>query len=549
MLFSELPILESTKDALIKMGFSEPTEIQSKSIPVLCEGDMDFIGQAQTGTGKTVAYSIPLIEKINPKLKATQALIIAPTRELALQIKDEMDKLSEFSKVESQAIFGGVSLGHQLKVLKKRRPQVIVGTPGRLCDLLNRGELDLSKSRFVVLDEADEMLNMGFFEDVKYILDTIKDKKTWMFSATMPKEILKLAKEFFTDPMIVKVTKKILTNEKVDQQYCLVKRQNRTEALARFLDLTQDIYAIVFTRTKVGAKELTDELNSRGFSADALHGDMSQEQRNITMKRFKQKKINLLICTDVAARGIDVTDLTHVINYSLPQDNESYVHRIGRTGRAGNKGVALSIIDPLEESRLRQIEKITCAKIDKIQTPSIAELQQVLLTKELDKFTKENIEIEESVLYETFVNHFEGLSKEELINSFYKSIYDQNLKKYESALSIDLKSRAKSSTPVGRVQYNRYHFNHGKNSGMQTGDLINFVAKKLDISGSHIGKITIMPNFSFFELPDSLGDEVMKLNKHSYNGQKVFIEKAKPREESKSRGGRRRSPRRRFNRA
>ncbi|MBT4792532.1 MAG: DEAD/DEAH box helicase, partial [Halobacteriovoraceae bacterium] len=327
MLFTDLNLRASSMKAIEAMGFKEPTEIQEKSIPMLIADEIDFIGQAQTGTGKTAAFTLPLLEKLDLKARHIQAMVIAPTRELANQICEEINKLSKFEPVRTLAVYGGVSISGQLRDLRTKKPQVIVGTPGRLLDVMGRGAFDLEKCKYVILDEADEMLDMGFFDDVQEILAEVPEKKIWMFSATMPRQILNLINKHFCNPELVKVTQKILTSDSVDQKYCIVSRRDMAEALCRFLDYNQNTYAIVFMRTKVGAKELTDELNVRGFASDALHGDMSQEQRDLTMRKFKQKRISLLVCTDVAARGIDVSDLTHVINFSLPQDNESYVHR------------------------------------------------------------------------------------------------------------------------------------------------------------------------------------------------------------------------------
>jgi ATP-dependent RNA helicase DeaD len=436
MLFTELNLKSSSLEAIKFMGFESPTEIQEKSIPILIEKNIDFIGQAQTGTGKTAAFTLPLLEKLDLDSRYIQAVVIAPTRELANQICVEIDKLSKFEPVRTLAVYGGVPISGQLRKLKQDRPQVIVGTPGRLLDVMGRGAFDLQKCKYVILDEADEMLDMGFFEDVQEILAQVPEKKIWMFSATMPKPILNMINKHFCDPELVRVTKKILTSDSIDQQFCIVRRRDQVEALCRYLDYKQNVYAIVFCRTKVGTKELTDELNMRGFPSDALHGDMSQEQRDLTMKKFKAKKINLLICTDVAARGIDVTDLTHVINYGLPQDNEAYVHRIGRTGRGGSKGVALSIIEPSEMRRVSQIERITKAKIEKVTLPEVSKIVEVLMAKSTNDFESlvENMN-EEDKQFIAFKEHFEVKSKDELLKGLYSFIFSQSLKRYKNAIS------------------------------------------------------------------------------------------------------------------
>ncbi|MEX0798968.1 MAG: DEAD/DEAH box helicase, partial [Bacteriovoracaceae bacterium] len=438
MLFNELNLKESSLKAIEALGFEAPTEIQEKSIPILLENDIDFIGQAQTGTGKTAAFALPLFEKLDLKSKDIQSLILAPTRELANQICEEFKKLSRFETVRTLAVYGGQPVSSQLRELRQSKPQVIVGTPGRVLDFIKRGALKLETCKYVVLDEADEMLDMGFFDDVNTILAAAGEsanKKIWMFSATMPKPILNLVNKHFCDPELVKVTKKILTADSVKQEFCVVKRRDQIEGLCRYLDYHQNTYAIVFMRTKVGAKELTDELNMRGFPSDALHGDMSQEQRDLTMKKFKEKKISLLVCTDVAARGIDVSDLTHVINFSLPQDNESYVHRIGRTGRGGNQGIALSIIEPGEARRIRDIERITKAKIEKIDLPTIAQIKKVLRDKSYSEFdlSMEGFVIQDSEDFEKFKERFGDVDKEELLKGAFSFIYNQSLKRYRNA--------------------------------------------------------------------------------------------------------------------
>src|SRR5690606_28029754 len=328
-------------------------------------------------------FVLPLLEKLDFKLNALQAIILAPTRELANQINEEIQKLSFFEPIRSMSVYGGTSVGLQIKDFKAKKPQVVVGTPGRVMDLIDRGVLRFDNTRYVILDEADEMLDMGFFDDVTAIIAEVPEKKIWMFSATLPAPIVNLVNKEFSNPVTVRVTKKVLTADSVEQKAVVVRRENGTEALCRYIDFSDDMYAIIFTRTKIGAKELTDELNARGYPTDSLHGDMDQASRDLTMKKFKEKKINLLVCTDVAARGIDVNNLTHVINFGLPQDNESYVHRIGRTGRGGSKGISLSIIEPNEQGRVGQIERLTKAKIERIKLPNVEEIRKKILEKSM----------------------------------------------------------------------------------------------------------------------------------------------------------------------
>ena len=548
MLFAELNLKSSSMKAIEALGFTEPSEIQEKSIPkLLAEIDIDFIGQAQTGTGKTAAFTLPLLEKLDLKARHIQAMIIAPTRELANQICQEIAKLSKFEPVRTLAVYGGVSIGGQLKELRTGKPQIIVGTPGRLLDVMGRGAFDLQKCRYVILDEADEMLDMGFFDDVQEILAEVPEKKIWMFSATMPKPILSMINKHFCDPELVRVTKKILTSESVDQQFCVVSRRDQAEALCRYLDYNQNSYAIVFVRTKIGVNELTDSLNARGFTADSLHGDMSQEQRDLTMKKFKQKKISLLICTDVAARGIDVTDLTHVINFSLPQDNESYVHRIGRTGRGGSKGIALSIIEPGELRRISQIERITQAKIEKIKLPEVKDIVNILMEKAVAQFETSIETFDESdESFAAFKAQFAEKSSDEILQGLYSFIFEQSLKRYKKARGLDVEARARSERSGddsrgsrdngAQAGYNRYHITLGRENGMEPGALIKLVANNLSISGGDIGKIKIMNDFSFFELPEEHKEQVLDLSGTTWNGEKFKLQVAKP-SSGGSRGG------------
>lgn len=543
MLFKELNLKESSLKAIEALGFETPSEIQEKSIPLLLEGDIDYIGQAQTGTGKTAAFALPLLEKIDFSSKNIQSLILAPTRELANQICEEIKKLSKFEPVRTLAVYGGQPVSGQLRELRNNKPQVIVGTPGRVLDFINRGALKLETCKYIVLDEADEMLDMGFFDDVNTILSAAgenENKKIWMFSATMPRQILALVKQHFADPQIVKVTKKNLTADSVKQQYCMVRRRDQVEALCRYLDYHQNTYAIVFTKTKVGAKEITDELNMRGFPSDALHGDMSQEQRDLTMKKFKQKKISLLICTDVAARGIDVTDLTHVINFSLPQDNESYVHRIGRTGRGGNQGVALSIIDPAESRRIRDIERITKAKIEKIELPKITEIKEVLREKSYKEFTDsiEAFEAMESEDFENFKEKFADVDKEEILKGAFSFIFNQSLKRYKNAQDLDVKARESRDRDAGSSRrgergnagvqrgYEKFFLAIGRKDGMDPGNLIKMVSRGISVRGSEVGRIDIKDAFTFFEMPERYTDKVLGMNSDSWNQRKISVEVA-----------------------
>jgi ATP-dependent RNA helicase DeaD len=534
MSFLSLGLKESSIKAITKMGYENPSEIQEQAIPALIKGDIDFIGQAQTGSGKTAAFVLPLLEKLDFKNPALQALILAPTRELANQIHEEIQKLSAFESIRSMSVYGGTSTGLQIKDLKAKKPQIVVGTPGRVTDLIERGVLKFEHTKFVILDEADEMLDMGFFDDVIDIIAKVPEKKIWMFSATMPGPIANLVAREFNNPVIVRVTKKVLTADSVDQQAVVVRRENGIEALCRYMDFSDSMYAIIFTRTKIGAKELTDELNARGYPTDALHGDMDQAARDMTMKKFKEKKINLLVCTDVAARGIDVNNLTHVINFGLPQDNESYVHRIGRTGRGGSKGISLSIIEPSEQSRVGQIERLTKAQIQRVFLPKVAEIRERILEKSMVRFNDHvtNFKEDEAKNFDSFKAKFDDLEKDDLIKGIYGFMFENTLKRYEKAVDIDVAGRAVGGVGTERKAVRvtsgmqRFFINLGTMDGVNSGDLLKFIAQSAGINGREIGRIDTKEKFAFLEADSAHTDAIMNLKGEMFGNRRVSVELA-----------------------
>ncbi len=369
VLFSELGISKSTLKSIEKMGFEEATPIQSETIPMALQGG-DVIGQAQTGTGKTAAFGIPMIEKINPKLEETQGLVIAPTRELALQVSEELYKLGSDRRVRVLSVFGGQDISRQIRSLK-RAPHIIVGTPGRLLDHINRRTMKLHTVNTVILDEADEMLNMGFIEDIESILAQVPaEHQTLLFSATMPDPIRRIANRFMNDPQMVKVKAKEMTVPLIKQFYVRVPEREKFDAFTRLLDIHVPELAIVFGRTKRRVDELIEALAVRGYNADGIHGDLTQSKRLQVLKKFKEGNVEILVATDVAARGLDISGVTHVYNFDIPQDPESYVHRIGRTGRAGKEGMAITFVSPREMAYLEIVEKTTNRKMDRINPPS-----------------------------------------------------------------------------------------------------------------------------------------------------------------------------------
>lgn len=538
MSFTDLGLKESSLKAIEKMGYETPSEIQTQAIPVLLQGDVDFIGQAQTGSGKTAAFVLPLLEKLDFKSPNLQAIILAPTRELANQINEEIQKLSSFEPIRSMSVYGGTSVGLQIKEFKSKKPQIVAGTPGRVMDLIDRGVLRFDATKFVILDEADEMLDMGFFDDVTAIIAEVPEKRIWMFSATLPGPIANLVNKEFSNPVTVRVTKKVLTADSVEQKLVVVRRDNQIEALCRFMDFSDEMYAIIFTRTKIGAKELTDELNARGYPTDSLHGDMDQASRDMTMKKFKEKKINLLVCTDVAARGIDVNNLTHVINFGLPQDNEAYVHRIGRTGRGGSKGISLSIVEPGELSRVGQIERITKAKIERIQLPKVNEIREKILEKSIARFNANiaSFKDEEVLHYDAFKEKFADLDKEDIVKGIYGFMFENTLKRYQKAQEIDVAARPLGERGGTRVTagMQRFFINLGKMDGVTPGDLLKFVASTTGVSGRDIGRIDTKEKFAFIEAPAHMTDAIMGLKGEMYGNRRVSIELA---ESTGPRGG------------
>ena len=443
--FSELKLQAPIIKVLNEMGFTIPTEIQASAIPALLNTKNDFVGQAQTGTGKTAAFTIPLLERIDMNSNLVQAIVLAPTRELACQVEDEIKKFGKYTKVKTTCLYGGTGYETQIKALRQKKPHIVVGTPGRVIDMIEKRILKLNSAKFCILDEADEMLNMGFLEDVQTILEKLdKKRQLMMFSATMPKSIIKLITKSFSSPEIVKIEKKSVSNDDIEQKYFVVREKHFKEALARLIDDEPDIYGIIFCRTKLETKTLADDLKKRGHVAEVLNGDMGQVERDHAMANFKSKKVNLMVCTDVAARGIDVDNLTHVFNFGLPRDNESYVHRIGRTGRAGTKGKAYTITGPKTAFFMRGIEKHINKKIPQESLPSISKLKRNLVEKELDaasyiydaiKLKGKDFKTEDS--FKLVQESFKDLSKEELLKLMFVWKFNKDMRHYNNLSDIE----------------------------------------------------------------------------------------------------------------
>ncbi|MGI4994003.1 DEAD/DEAH box helicase [Halobacteriovorax sp. GFR7] len=556
MNFNEIPLRESLLRALEDRGFETATDIQSQAIPLLIEKDTDFVGQAQTGTGKTAAFSLPLLHLLDTSSKSIQAIILSPTRELANQICDEIKKLSTHDNIKTMSVYGGTPIDNQIRNLKKIKPQIVVGTPGRVLDLIGRRVLQLAEVKYAVLDEADEMLDMGFLDDVKEILAQAENKKTWMFSATMPPAILDLIKNYLDEPEIVRVQKKTLSNDNITQKFYLVRDQNMREAVCRLLDAVEDYYGIIFTKTKLEASSLCDELNLRGYLADSLHGDMDQKHRDVTMKKFKNKKVKLLVCTDVAARGIDVDHLTHVFNYGLPQDLESYVHRIGRTGRAGQKGLALSVISPSEIRKISALERLTKAKIERERIPTVDTLKGAMVRRKLNHFDEifEELESDDNLdeSFSIFAENFDHLEKEQVLRAMYMSLFSDNLKRFEMNPIIDMEPRQRGERGErgergarGEVRADnrgniRCFVNYGRDDGAQIKSFLDAIAGELNIDQRKIRNVQLKEKFSFIDIPIESGKLLINGEEQVFIGnKKLRFEATKERSRDGGRDGNR----------
>ncbi len=493
--FEKLNIQRSVLKALNEMGFTTPTEIQSKAIPVLLDTERDFVGQAQTGTGKTAAFVIPLLENIDTSSDSVQALVLTPTRELANQVENEFKKIGKYTGIKSTCIYGGTGYESQISALKRDRPQIVVGTPGRVIDMINKRFLKLDNAEFCVLDEADEMLNMGFFEDVQVILEGFNSQRQLiMFSATMPAPIVKLINRSFNNPEMVKIKKKSLSNDDIEQKYFVVREKHFKEALARLIDDAGDMYGIVFCQTKIETKKVADDLKKRGHTAEVLNGDMGQPERDHAMKNFKDKKVNLLICTDVAARGIDVDNLTHVFNFGAPRDNESYVHRIGRTGRAGTKGKAYTIVGPKSAFIMRSIEKHVNKKIPQEKLPSVEKLKRNMVEKELTsaeqilgaiKLKGDEFKTEDS--FDLILENFSDLSKDELLKLMFVWKFNKDMRHLNNLADIETVTSTGAAKRPARSRPGRNR-NAGARGDSRSGGKKSFGGRDKKRSGSKSGR-------------------------------------------------------------
>lgn len=542
--FQSLGLEENLLQSLEQIGFVTPTPIQEKAIPVLLQGTKDFIGLAQTGTGKTASFGLPLIQLIDKEKRSPQALIICPTRELCLQITTDIEKFSpKNDRVHVTAVYGGTSITEQIRSLKKGT-QIVVATPGRLIDLIERKAIHLEDIFYVVLDEADEMLNMGFKDDIEFILkETVNRESIWLFSATMPPEIRQVSKRYMDKPLEVTVGKMNATASTIDHQYYLAQHSSRYETLKRIIDFNPGIYGIIFTRTKNDAQQITEQLIREGYDIEALHGDLTQAQRDKVMARFREKSIQLLIATDVAARGIDVQGITHVINYELPDDTEVYTHRSGRTGRAGRSGISISIVTPKELYRLRQIEKLVNTKFHKLDIPSGKDVCRKQFFHFIDKMLQADISHGE---YETYLpvlqEKFAEVGKEEILQRVAALEFDRFLKYYENAPDLNVREKSgdrkaeqgERKTYGSSGNYQRLFVNLGTKDGFYKAGFLQFILDMSGLSKDVLGRIDMKEMNSWVEVENSASKTMIRsLDGKNYRGRKIRMNDAE------SGGGRR----------
>ena len=522
--FGNLEFSKKIFNAVSEMGFEAPTPIQAEAIPLLMEGK-DVIGQAQTGTGKTAAFAIPIIEMLNPRFRGVQALVLTPTRELAIQVAEEITRIAKYKDARALAIYGGQSIDRQILALK-RGVQIVVGTPGRILDHLRRKTLRLQNVAFMVLDEADEMLDMGFIEDIETILkETPEAKQTLLFSATMPREIQVLARKYLRDPEVLSVSKDELTVPQIEQVYYEVKEFNKLEGLCRVLDTSEIKLAIIFCRTKRGVDELVAGLEARGYEADGLHGDLTQAQRNRVMKKFREGHVEILVATDVAARGLDIDNVSHVINYDLPQDPESYVHRIGRTGRAGKSGIAVSFVIPKEYRLLRLIEKIISTRIKKLSLPSfedVFERQREIIIEKLSETIEQGKLSHYRAIIEEMGNAHDTV---DIAAAALRLAFDiEGSQDFSEDAAVEF---GNTGAEPGMV---RLFMSIGRVDEVRPQDVVKTIAEEAGIPGKVIGAIKIFDRFTFVEVPQDAAEKVLySMHKNVIKGKRVHVEPAKAR--------------------
>ncbi|HXS35200.1 MAG TPA: DEAD/DEAH box helicase [Flavipsychrobacter sp.] len=531
--FSSFSLREELTRAVSDLGFETPTPIQQKVIPQLLSHPTDIIGLAQTGTGKTAAFGLPLLHHTDIALKQVQALVLSPTRELCMQIQEEFKKYGKHLRgLHTTAVYGGVPIGGQIRELKAH-PQIVVATPGRLIDLLERKALSLENVQYVVLDEADEMLNMGFRDDIDFILkNTVSRKYTWLFSATMSNEVRGIAKRFMNKWEEFSVGAANVTNENIDHQYYVTQRHLRFETLQRLLDFTPGIYGIIFTRTKQDCQEIAEKLMKQGYHVSPLHGDMDQKMRSKVMERFKNKSLQAIVATDVAARGIDVNDITHVINYELPDDPEVYTHRSGRTARAGKSGICMSIITPKEISNIRQIERLVKQQFHRSDIPDGAEVVRKRLFFYLEQIANAEPQGDFAKVYQSSIHErFEDMDKDELIRRLVWLQLKDTIDAYQEAedLNAGYEKERQSGRERGRTV--RLFINIGQKDGIASAEkLIQFITEATDVEPNVLERITVRDLSSFFNVRSDAAEFIVQtLSQKKYKNRKIRVEEAEQR--------------------
>ncbi len=564
--FSELGLDEKLVKATDSLGFVNPTTIQEKCIPVLLSGTTDMIGLAQTGTGKTAAFGLPLLQLVDEKQRNAQALIICPTRELCMQIVTELELFKKFmTGMNIVAVYGGTSISMQIRDIK-RGVQIVVATPGRLIDLIERKAINLEDIKYVVLDEADEMLNMGFQEDIEFILqNTPKKQSTWLFSATMPAEIRRVSKKYMNNPVEITVGKMNTANKNIDHQYFVTQAQHRYETLKRLIDFNPGMYGIIFTRTKLDAQNIAEKLTREGYDIDALHGDLSQPQRDKVMNAFRDKTLQLLIATDVAARGIDVKEITHVINYELPDDTEVYTHRSGRTGRAGSTGVCMSIVHARENFKLKSIERLIQSPIQKLEIPTGKDVCRKQFYHFMDKLLQVDISHGDYDSYLPMLQEkFADVSKDDILKRMAATEFDRFLKYYENSEDLNLREQRRGERNDNRREFSnerpsgrsndragrsreretrepmhnssgsgnttRLFVNLGTKDGFYKASFLQFVLDMSELNKSDLGRIDMKEMNSWIEIDKNSAKQMISaIDGKNYRGRKIRMNDANSR--------------------
>ncbi len=552
--FKDIGVNKELLKSIREMGFETPTPIQKESIPYLLASHQDLISLAQTGTGKTAAFGLPIIQQIDPKIKHVQAIVLCPTRELCIQIAKDLIAFSKYlDYVKVLPVYGGTNIENQIKSIKKG-VQIIVGTPGRTKDLIKRKILKLDIVNKVVLDEADEMLSMGFKDDLDFILDrTSNNRQTMLFSATMSKEVISISKKYMKDAKEIAVAKVNSAAKNVEHHIYDVNSRHKYDALKRIADYNPNIYGIVFCRTRRQTKEITKKFINDGYNADAIHGDLSQGQRDEVMSRFRDKSLQMLIATDVAARGLDVEDLTHIINYSLPDDPEIYTHRSGRTGRAGKSGISIAISNSRESRKIKSIENKSQIKFLKKEVPTGKDICSIQLFKLIEKIEKVKVDDKQIEPYlDDIYKKLEWLSREDLIKHFVSAEFNRFLEYYKGSNNINNKgvksrsdSKFKNSKP-NRNSFVNYSINIGRKKGVTPIELISLINRVMKSNQIEIGKIDIRGDHTIFEMDKSLSTDLSKgIKKINFRGNDLFIEETDDKIEarpSKQKRNRSRSP-------